>query len=1063
MNPGQKSLFAGALLFVSYVISGKAATMLAVPPGYASAIFPPAGIAIAAAFISGGKALPWVFLGSIALNLWIGHAHAGSVGAIELEAALMIATASTAQAALGGWILRRKIGYPAAFDQARQIAGFLLWGPVICLTSASLSVGGLEWIGMFDGLNVATNWFSWWAGDTLGLLVMLPIVMSIAGEPGSLWKKRRATVSLPMLIVLSLMVFTFIEAKEWEESGLLADFREVSQQSVERVRMGLEEQGALLTLLHGFFEHDQGGTISRLEFQRFCEDTTRKFPMIRAMEWVPRIPEQERDGFEKVQAKELPGYEIRKHNEDGTLEREGSRAWYYPVTYIVPMKGNEKAMGVDLLSMPRREKAVEMANMSGKVVATEPIRLVQGGEGLLILQSVKMKGKIAGLVLIVLKMQDFMDRILPASSKDLDMLLLDAGSRSVLYPGSQSRHFDALYSSAFGFGSRQYVLLTAPNEKYYRVHRGWQSWWVLAMGAFGTSLLGALLLLGTGYTARVVAQVNEKTRELQDSEARLNRAQHSAHVGNWELDLLNGALYWSDEIYRMFEIDPSGFEASYEAFLNAVHPEDRKLVNDAYTNSLVTRRPYDIVHRLRFPDGRIKYVHERCETRFDENGKPLASLGTVQDITARQIAENALRESEFRFRFMLENSPIAVRITNAEACEVVFANQRYASLLDLERDEILGLNPKKYYVNQGDYAEVLDRLEKGERVIDKLVELAISEQKRKWVLASYLKIEWAGKSAILGWFYDISDRMNAEEQVRNSAKEIEDLYEHAPCGYHSLDRNGLFVRVNQTVLNWLEYRREELIGKSFEFILTPSGARQFREAMPRFLVEGSADNLEYEFVRKDGTRLSVLLSASAVHDEQGGFVMSRSTTFDLTERKKLERLLEEQAHTDSLTGLNNRRHFYELAERELSRSRRFGPPLSLLMLDIDHFKQFNDRYGHDAGDLVLTTMAKGCLSTLRDIDIVGRLGGEEFAVLLPGIDGRSAQEVAERLRVALSGFEVEYGATEKLNFTVSIGTSTLADHSDSIDAMIKRADNALYSAKTAGRNCVRQAVNPPGF
>ena len=112
---------------------------------------------------------------------------------------------------------------------------------------------------------------------------------------------------------------------------------------------------------------------------------------------------------------------------------------------------------------------------------------------------------------------------------------------------------------------------------------------------------------------------------------------------------------------------------------------------------------------------------------------------------------------------------------------------------------------------------------------------------------------------------------------------------------------------------------------------------------------------------------------------------------------------------------------------------------------------------------MLTTMAKGCLSTLRDIDIVGRLGGEEFAVLLPGIDGRSAQEVAERLRVALSGLAVEYGATEKLNFTVSIGTSTLADHSDSIDAMIKRADNALYSAKTAGRNCVRQAVNPPGF
>ena len=579
------------------------------------------------------------------------------------------------------------------------------------------------------------------------------------------------------------------------------------------------------------------------------------------------------------------------------------------------------------------------------------------------------------------------------------------------------------------------------------------------MGAFGTSLLGALLLLGTGYTARVVVQVNEKTKKLQESEARLNRAQHSAHVGNWELDLLNGALYWSDEIYRMFEIDPSGFEASYAAFLNAVHPEDRKLVNDAYSNSLRTREPYDIVHRLQFPDGRIKYVHERCETLFDENGKPLASLGTVQDITARQIAENALRESEFRFRFMLENSPIAVRITNADACEVVFANQRYASLLELEREEILGINPKKYYAIPGVYAEVLDQLGKGESVVDKLVELVISEKSRKWVLASYLKIDWAGKTAILGWFYDISAQKNAEEQVRKSAREIEDLYEHAPCGYHSLDENGLFVRINQTALNWLGYRREDLIGKSFECILTPSGATQFRNELPRFIAEGSAGNLEYEFVGKNGTRLPVLLSATAVHDEQGKFVMSRSTTFDLTERKKLERLLEEQAHTDSLTGLNNRRYFHELAEKELARSRRFGFPLSLLMLDIDHFKQFNDRYGHDVGDLVLRTMADGCRNTLRDIDIIGRLGGEEFAVLLPGIDGKGALEAAERLRAALSRLEIDAGAMEKLIFTVSAGTATLADHADGIAAMIKRADNALYCAKTAGRNCVRQAEN----
>lgn len=139
-------------------------------------------------------------------------------------------------------------------------------------------------------------------------------------------------------------------------------------------------------------------------------------------------------------------------------------------------------------------------------------------------------------------------------------------------------------------------------------------------------------------------ELGSSTTKLRRSEASLNEAQRIARVGSWELDLVNNLLVWSDEIFRIFEIDPNMFGASYEAFLDTIHPEDRAMVNAAYTNSLKTKTPYSIDHRLLFPDGSIKHVHEQCETFYDKDGKPIRSAGTVQDVTERKLAEDEIRK-----------------------------------------------------------------------------------------------------------------------------------------------------------------------------------------------------------------------------------------------------------------------------------------------------------------------------------------------------------------------------------------------------------------------------------
>lgn len=306
------------------------------------------------------------------------------------------------------------------------------------------------------------------------------------------------------------------------------------------------------------------------------------------------------------------------------------------------------------------------------------------------------------------------------------------------------------------------------------------------------------------------------------------------------------------------------------------------------------------------------------------------------------------------------------------------------------------------------------------------------------------------------WAFSSHRQRKLREDAQRHALEVSDLYENAPCGYHSLDQSGRVVNMNRTELAWLGYSTKEAIGLiDYREFITPETRDQFEQAFQN-VKDNQIGSAECSLLTRNGEQRHVLIQASAYY-RNGQFVHTRATVFDLTERKQLEEKLRAQAMTDPLTGVFNRRYLQAQATIEMSRARRQNHPIALIAIDIDHFKHINDEYGHDVGDEVLKNFTQIVIDLLRQEDLLCRVGGEEFAVLLPNTAIEQAQQVAERIRISIeqATTTVEYEDTQQaLKVTASLGVTPIHAREKSLKPALKRADIGLYEAKEHGRNQV---------
>ena len=399
--------------------------------------------------------------------------------------------------------------------------------------------------------------------------------------------------------------------------------------------------------------------------------------------------------------------------------------------------------------------------------------------------------------------------------------------------------------------------------------------------------------------------------------------------------------------------------------------------------------------------------------------------------------------------------PVAVLITQ----NGVICRANTASLVLLEADTLLDVQARLL----SDFVHTLDKLRSSDRLQqasapehtgqpNKPAEFRVRTAKGhlRMVLVSTVGITLDGAPALLICGMDMTHQNEIQEQLRESEHHFRRLFESMQDVYYRTDTQGVVQHVGPGVRRVLGYEPHEIEGHTAESYYPQSKDRDaFKAAI---MAHGEVSDFPGQMVRKDGTVIDISISSHALFDHTGAFAGVEGIYRDVTQRKNLERELQRLATTDMLTGMANRRSFLEVAEAAFQRAREGHAPLTLLMLDLDHFKTINDRFGHLEGDRVLAAFAQATRHQLRASDTVGRLGGEEFGLLLPHTTTAEGADIATRILEAIRALELSDSNGQPYRITTSMGLGTLSPGDRSLHDLLDRADQALYLAKHRGRN-----------
>jgi diguanylate cyclase (GGDEF)-like protein/PAS domain S-box-containing protein len=567
---------------------------------------------------------------------------------------------------------------------------------------------------------------------------------------------------------------------------------------------------------------------------------------------------------------------------------------------------------------------------------------------------------------------------------------------------------------------------------------------------------------------------------LKESENRLLSITEGSPIPAFVIGKDHRILYWNRALEKLSQIPAEeviGTTHQWRAFYNTERPCMADLLVDEvidkipqlyegkYIKSSLIDGAYEATDF--FPDLGEKglWLHFTTVTILDSHGNLFGAMETLEDITDRKQVEETMRESESKFRTFFESANDAIFLMDQNI--FIDCNPKTLEMFGCTREQIIGQPPYRFS------PEVQPDGKKSMEKAQEKMETALRGQKQffEWKHSRYdgtlfdaevslNNYSTAGKDYLQATVRDITDRNRAEEARRDSELKYRTLVENTHDFVFMVDRNGLFTYVNPNLENITGYSLSDLKGQPFTFVIAPDEKKAIIDRFRKGIRVDASLPYETELINKEGKRVAVEFLTSNLCDSTGDVTGRFGVGRDITKRKESEALLQESESRyrelsiiDDLTQLYNSRYFYHQLKMEIDRVDRYGQPLTLLLLDLDDFKRFNDTYGHIEGDQVLMRFGQVVKRCLRQTDSAYRYGGEEFTILMPMTTSKNGAVTAERIRAELEEEIFSPVSGKDVYITVSIGLAQYKSQED-MKAFVNRVDQLMYQAKKNGKDRV---------
>jgi diguanylate cyclase (GGDEF)-like protein/PAS domain S-box-containing protein len=413
--------------------------------------------------------------------------------------------------------------------------------------------------------------------------------------------------------------------------------------------------------------------------------------------------------------------------------------------------------------------------------------------------------------------------------------------------------------------------------------------------------------------------------------------------------------------------------------------------------------------------------------------------------------------SKEKYTLMFSTIPDAVLITRLNDGMLLEVNQGFTKLTGFSQEEAEGKTTSdlNIWYDPTERARFVVLLTETGSIEDMEFQFRRKNGRRLLGLLSSQLIDADDEQHVLSVVRDITSRKKMEDKLRENEQKYRFLTENSGDVIWHINKSYRIDYISPADERIRGYRREEVIGTQIWSVFKPEGIELVRRKIAHHQEAGQVGNnnqitrFEIEQRCKDGSWIWAEVVAAPHYDNYGNLIGYHGLSRDITERKQLLDQLYHEATVDELTQVPNRRHFTNLAEIEFRRAKRYHHPLSLVVIDFDDLKHINDTYGHLAGDRALSVFSKIVKEIIRDVDVLGRFGGDEFLLLMPETDAEHALLVMERIRNILASSPIYFG--EK-SFTISFsaGIASLKEWTDTVEELLNRADSALYKTKDKG-------------